>query len=128
MSRYVQISRTINSGVNISYLLSKYFCIQLLISWYFGAKIIGAPIGCLFRTYAIGTKARLGASSPNYSISIWIISDIEVKGMVEKSTSSAKHERDRKLITCSSIKINKSYHANEARPRSLLKLQYQQDY
>lgn len=66
-----------NPAVTIGYYITGHIS-KIQIAYYFAAEIIGALLGSLFVLLFIGDKANLGANTPNYDHSIFLIFPVEV--------------------------------------------------
>jgi len=66
-----------NPAVTIAYFITGHIS-KIQILWYFAAEIIGAILGSLFVMTFIGKEANLGANTPNYDYSVFLIFPIEV--------------------------------------------------
>ncbi|MHA7647704.1 MIP/aquaporin family protein [Nitrosopumilus sp. S4] len=66
-----------NPAVTIGYYITGHIS-KIQIVYYFAAEIIGALLGSLFVLLFIGDKANLGANTPNYDHSIFLIFPVEV--------------------------------------------------
>ena len=66
-----------NPAVTIGYYITGHIS-KIQIVYYFAAEIIGAVLGSFFVLSFIGEKANLGANTPNYDHSIFLIFPIEV--------------------------------------------------
>ena len=66
-----------NPAVTIGYFITGHIS-KIQIVWYFAAEIIGAVLGSLFVMNFIGKEANLGANTPNYDYSLFLIFPTEV--------------------------------------------------
>ncbi len=66
-----------NPAVTIGYYITGHIT-KLQIVYYFAAEIIGAILGSFFILTFIGTEANLGANTPNYDYSVFLIFSVEV--------------------------------------------------
>jgi len=66
-----------NPAVTIGFYITGHIS-KIQIAYYFAAEIIGALFGSLFVMSFIGTGANLGANTPNYDFSLFLIFTIEV--------------------------------------------------
>ena len=66
-----------NPAVTIGFYITGHIS-KIQIAYYFAAEIIGALFGSLFVMSFIGTGANLGANTPNYDFSLFLIFSIEV--------------------------------------------------
>ena len=66
-----------NPAVTIGFYITGHIS-KIQIVYYFAAEIIGALFGSLFVMSFIGTGANLGANTPNYDFSLFLIFTIEV--------------------------------------------------
>lgn len=66
-----------NPAVTIGYYITGHIS-KVQILYYFAAEIFGALLGSLFVLTFIGDKANLGANTPNYDFSIFLIFPVEV--------------------------------------------------
>ena len=66
-----------NPAVTIGYFITGHIS-KIQVIWYFAAEIIGALLGSLFVMSFIGNEENLGANTPNYDFSIFLIFPVEV--------------------------------------------------
>lgn len=66
-----------NPAVTIGYYITGHIT-KLQIVYYFAAEIIGAILGSFFVLTFIGTEENLGANTPNYDYSVFLIFSVEV--------------------------------------------------
>ena len=66
-----------NPAVTIGYYITGHIT-KLQVVYYFTAEIIGAFLGSMFVLQFIGDGANLGANTPNYDFSIFLIFSVEV--------------------------------------------------
>ena len=66
-----------NPAVTVGYYITGHIT-KLQVVYYFTAEIIGAFLGSMFVLQFIGDGANLGANTPNYDFSIFLIFSVEV--------------------------------------------------
>ncbi len=66
-----------NPAVTVGYYITGHIS-KIQIAWYFAAEIIGSVLGSLFVMSFIGKEANLGANTPNYDYSLFLIFPVEV--------------------------------------------------